>query len=312
MRIAITGGAGFIGSNLARHFAVAGHDVVAADTFSTAGWHNLADVSCDVLTLPPTGDLQPLFDLGPFDLISHQASITGVIDDQTGQSLPDRQLTPAMLRNNVEGFRALLDHAVATGARVVWASSCSVYGQGEVPMKESHPRRPLNSYAFSKVTMERMAERYADKLAHPIVGLRYSNVYGPGEAHKGKLASIIHQLAVQMRRGHRPRIFTAGEQKRDFVYIDDVVQANDKAMDATESGNYNAGAGDSWTFNEVVAELNRVLGTDLAPEYFDNPYGFTQDWTQTDLSLATEKLGYVPAFNLQAGMDAYFASGQLG
>lgn len=154
--------------------------------------------------------------------------------------------------------------------------------------------------------------RYAPRLAHPIVGLRYSNVYGPGEAHKGKLASMIYQLARQMREGNRPRIFTAGQQKRDFVYIDDVVQANMRALSARESGNYNAGAGRSWSFNEVVAELNRVLNTDLKPDYFDNPYSFTQDWTETDQTLAREKLGYEPKYDLRCGIDAYHASGKLG
>src|SRR5439155_24057716 len=199
-----------------------------------------------------------------------------------------------MMRNNVETFRALLGWAADTQARVVWASSCSVYGRGAVPMKESQPPDPLNTYAFSKLCMERMAQRYSAKLAHPIVGLRYSNVYGPGEDHKGRLASMIHQLARQMRGGERPRVFRAGQQKRDFVYIDDAVEANLCAMRAKESGVFNAGAGRSWSFNEVVAELNRVLKTDLQPDYFDNPYGFTQDWTETDQSLTREKLGCIP------------------
>jgi ADP-L-glycero-D-manno-heptose 6-epimerase len=217
-----------------------------------------------------------------------------------------------MMRNNVETFRKLLDWAVVSKARMVWASSCSLYGRGPVPMKESHTPDPLNIYAFSKLCMERMAMRYAPKLAHPIVGLRYSNVYGPGEAHKGKLASMIHQLARQMRSGKRPRIFTAGQQKRDFVYIDDVVQANLNAMNAKESGAYNAGAGRAWSFNEVVAELNRVLGTELEPDYFENPYGFTQDWTEVDLALSRRVLKYEPKYDLRAGIEAYHASGALG
>jgi ADP-L-glycero-D-manno-heptose 6-epimerase len=115
-----------------------------------------------------------------------------------------------------------------------------------------------------------------------------------------------------MRGGKRPRIFTAGEQKRDFVYIDDVVQANLAAMNSKSSGAFNAGRGRSWSFNQVVAELNRVLKTDLQPDYFSNPYGFTQDWTETDQSLAREKIGYEPRFDLAAGIDAYHASGTFG
>jgi ADP-L-glycero-D-manno-heptose 6-epimerase len=246
--------------------------------------------------------------LGKFHCIFHQASITGVIAaDGSATSDPHR-----MMRNNVETFRAILDWALEIDCRVVWASSCSVYGRGAVPMKESQAPDPLNTYAFSKLCMERMAAAYHSGAGAPIVGLRYSNVYGPGEDHKGKLASMIHQLARQMRAGHRPKIFKAGQQKRDFVYIDDVVEANFCAAKAGKSGVYNAGAGRSWSFNEVVAELNRVLKTNLEADYFENPYGFTQDWTETDQSLAKEKIDYVPKFTLGAGIDAYHASGQLG
>lgn len=302
LRILVTGGAGFIGSNIATGLARDGHDVVVADTFRHAHWTNLVDFPGDVLTLRDALDLDSVKHLGQFDAISHQASIT----DTTVVDQHD------MMRNNVEQFRRLLDWAVETGARMVWASSCSIYGQGEVPMKEAQPPNPLNVYAYSKFAMERMAARYAPRLAHPIVGLRYSNVYGPGEDHKGKFASMIHQLAKQMRAGIRPRIFEHGQQKRDFVYIDDVLQINRKAMAATESGAFNAGAGDSWTFNQVVEELNRVLGTSLEPDYIKNPYSFTQDWTQTDLTRSRDVLGYEPQFDLKKGVTAYHASGRLG
>lgn len=314
MRVLVTGGAGFIGSNLARRLVADGHEVTVADTFLSAGWKNLVGVEADVLTLADRLDVETIREQvrrhGRFEVIFHQAAITGVIAADGSASAGSD--VAGFLRNNVEQFRRLLDLAVETHARVVFASSCSVYGRNPPPMREDQPYDPLNIYAFTKVQKERLATLYAPRLAQPIVGLRYSNVYGPGEAHKGKLASMIHQLAGQMRSGKRPRIFTAGQQRRDFVYIDDVVEANLLALRVSRPLVCNVGAGRSWSFNEVVAELNRVLGTSLAPEYFDNPYGFTQDWTECDLARAREQLGFVPKFDLARGIEAYHASGMLG
>jgi len=302
VRVLVTGGAGFIGSNLALRLTKLGHEVVVQDDFSSATWKNLTEFKGDVLTC----DLYPEFELierqRPFEVIFHEASITDttVMDQRK------------MMENNVEAFRKLLDQAAIWGSRMVWASSCSIYGQGPVPMKESQKPDPLNVYAFSKMVMENLAGSYQGRLKWPVVGLRYSNVYGRGEGHKGKFASMIYQLAKQMRGGNRPRIFRAGQQRRDFVYIDDVVQINLKAMEAKAGGVFNAGFGEAFSFNQVVEELNRVLKTDLAPEYFENPYAFTQDWTQTDLTESRRVLGYAPEYDLGKGIDAYFESGCLG
>jgi ADP-L-glycero-D-manno-heptose 6-epimerase len=279
-----------------------GHDVVVADDFSSARWSNLVSFGGDVVTVDVAGNIAALYELGHFDVIFHQASITDttVVDQRK------------MMHNNVEGFRQILALAERSNSRLIWASSASIYGRGAAPMVETQASEPLNVYAFSKLTMERMAQRWNARLAEPIVGLRYFNVYGPGEDHKGKFASMIHQLAAQMRAGKRPRIFTAGQQRRDFVHVDDVVQANINAMTARESGVFNAGSGNGDSFNQVVAELNRVLRTDLPPEYFHNPYSFTQDWTQADLTRSKQVLGYQPKYGLADGITAYHASGALG
>jgi ADP-L-glycero-D-manno-heptose 6-epimerase len=301
MRVLVTGGAGFIGAALAKKLAGDGNETVVADDFSSGTWTNLIDYPGDVKTMDVAHQAGGIHSWGPFDVIFHQASITDttVMDQHR------------MMHNNVEGFRNILDNASDWGSRVVWASSASIYGQGPAPMKEAQPPDPLNVYAYSKLAMERLAERYAPRLKHPVVGLRYFNVYGPGEAHKAKFSSMIGQLAKQMKAGKRPRIFTAGEQKRDFVYIGDVVAANLLALKSPTSGVFNVGSGAGNSFNEVVAHLNRVLKTDLPPEYFDNPYSFTQDWTQADLTRSTETLGYKPAYPLGKGIEAYHAAGAL-
>jgi ADP-L-glycero-D-manno-heptose 6-epimerase len=302
VRILVTGGAGFIGSNLAKRLVADRHDVTVLDDFSSAHWTNLVDFNGDVITADLADRGTPLDRAEPFEVIFHEASITDTtVHDQR-----------KMMHNNVEAFRHLLELAANWKSRVIWASSASTYGRRQPPNNEKQPPDPLNVYACSKLVMERLADKSRDKLKHPIVGLRYFNVYGPGEDHKGKFASMIHQLARQMRSGKRPRIFTPGEQKRDFVYVDDVVQANLKAMTAKTSGSFNVGCGGAFTFNQVVAELNRVLGTDLPPEYFENPYSFTQDWTEADVSESRRALGYEPKYDLKRGIDAYHESGKLG
>jgi ADP-L-glycero-D-manno-heptose 6-epimerase len=302
MRILVTGAAGFVGSNLAKRLAADGHETVALDDFSSASWVNLVDFPGDVLTCDVSSNVEQLTSAKPFDVIFHEGSITDttVLDQRK------------MMHNNVEGFRKVLDLAVGWGSRVIWASSAATYGRGPAPMRESQKPEPLNVYGYSKLAMERLADQYRRHLRQPVVALRYFNVYGPGEQHKGKFASMIHQLAKQMRTGKRPRIFTDGTQKRDFVYIDDVLQANLKAMNATASGVFNVGSGAAGSFNEVVEQLNRVLKTDLQPDYFKNPYDFFQTWTEADLTQSRKVLGYAPAYDLKRGIDAYHASGTLG
>lgn len=302
MRALVTGGAGFIGSNLAIELASGGHEVVVADDFSSAYWKNLIEFQGEVVPADVAHDVAALARVDACEVIFHQASITDTtVTDQ-------RKMT----FNNVEGFRNVLELAANWQSHVIWAGSASVYGRGKAPMKESAKPDPLNVYAYSKLAMEHLADRFRQKLNRDIVGLRYFNVYGPGEAHKGKFASMIHQLAKQMRAGKRPRIFTGGEQRRDFVYVADVVQANIAAVKSNRGGIFNVGSGASWTFNEVVSQLNRALQTRLEPEYFENPYSFTQDWTEADLTESRRCFGYEPRYDLGKGIDAYLASGQLG
>ena len=320
-RALVTGGAGFIGSNLALALQQNGIETTAADTFAEGVWANLAPFAAEggnVVVMEDPHDTTGWLESGTYDVIFHEAAITGVI--AADGSAAGKDADKLILHNNIEQFRTLLAYARDSGASLVWASSCSVYGRGPVPMKESAEPDPLNSYAFSKLAMEAMARRYAPTLKHPPVGLRYSNAYGPNEDHKGPLASMLHKLAKAMRAGERPRVFEHGEQRRDFVYVADTVASNLAAATASLSGKLdgggaialNAGAGRSWSFNEAIKELNRVLKTDLEPDYFPNPYSFTQDHTETDQSRARDVIGYEPKHDLATGLDAYAKSGKLG
>ena len=117
---------------------------------------------------------------------------------------------------------------------------------------------------------------------------------------------------MRKRSGQRPRIFKFGEQARDFVYVGDVVEVNLKALTCRTGGVYNVGCGKPRSFNDVIANLNRVLKTNLQPDYIDNPHSLTQDLTQADLSSSRTVLHYDPQYQLENGIEAYYASGNLG
>ncbi len=298
--VLITGGAGFIGSNLALELERRYPDVRATviDDFRSGDFGNLVGFRGDLVALDLSSvDLCARYRAGEFQAIFHLASITDT-------TLADPR---QMIYNNVESFRRTAEFACRSGTPVVFASSAAVYGVcGSGQMSEDQPVRPANVYGFSKALVENLARRYA--AASPefrIVGLRYFNVYGPGETHKGAASSMIYQLAKQIRAGKRPRIFKCGEQSRDFVYVKDVVEATLLAVGAARSGIYNVGSGSATSFNVVVALLNKALGTDHDPEYFDNPYSFYQPHTEADLTRARRELGYTPRYSIDRGIPEY-------
>ena len=298
----ITGGAGFIGSNLTLALQEKFPDaqLTVIDDFRSGDFKNLAGYCGDfVAENLATLDWREKFGdpaAAGFDAIFHLASITDTtLHDQFVQ-----------MHDNMESFRRLLNFACPTKTRIIYASSAATYGPATEASVESNGAAPANVYAFSKVIMDNIARHAA--AGSPdwiIVGLRYFNVYGPREAHKGVPASMIYHLAQQMKAGKRPRIFKHGEQKRDFVYVRDAVEGTIRALEAKTSGIYNLGTGQARSFNELIDVLNKCLGTNLEPEYFDNPHAHYQNFTQADLTNARKALRYRPRFSLEDGVRDY-------
>lgn len=298
----ITGGAGFIGSNLTLTLQEKFPDahLTVVDDFRSGDFKNLAGYQGDfVAENLATLDWREKFGdptAAGFDAIFHLASITDTtVHDQFVQ-----------VHDNVESFRRLLNFARPTRARIIYASSAATYGAASEASVESDGAAPANVYAFSKVIMDNIARRAAAESPDwIIIGLRYFNVYGPREAHKGMPASMIYHLAQQIKAGKRPRIFKHGEQKRDFVYVKDVVEGTIRSLEAKRGGIYNLGTGQARSFNELVEVLNESLGTNFEPEYFDNPHAHYQNFTQADLTSARKALGYEPRFSLETGVRDY-------
>ena len=267
------------------------------DDFRSGDFKNLSGFKGDVVGANLADlDWQRQFGDEHFDAIFHLASITDTtVHDPFVQ-----------VRDNVESFRRLLEYAQPAHTRVIYASSASVYGAATQPSTESDGMAPANAYAFSKAIMDNIAlRRMNDVREWVIIGLRFFNVYGPREAHKGVPASMVYHLSRQMMAGKRPRIFKHGEQKRDFVYVKDVVEGMIRALDAYQSGIYNLGSGKAHSFNELIAVLNDSLGTNFEPEYIDNPHAHYQNFTEADLSKIRGALGYKPQFTLETGVKDY-------
>jgi len=297
MRCLVTGGAGFIGSNLALSLEGEREDeVIVVDDFSVGHFKNLTGFGGDIISCG-VQDSCWWDKAGKVDIVFHQAAITDTtVEDQK-----------KMMMVNVDGFRSVLDFAVKYGVKkIVYASSAAVYGNGNCPMHEEQKLLPENIYGFSKVVMDNLAKSFSARHKDfVVVGLRYFNVYGPGEYHKGAAASMIYQLYMQIKSGKRPRIFKFGEQMRDFVYVKDVVRANLNAADAGKSCVVNVASGRPGNFNRVIECLNSAMGTNLEPEYFDNPYSFYQNKTHADLRKAKAFINYRPQWSLEEGIRDY-------
>ncbi len=312
MRVLITGGAGFIGSNLGSFLAEKGAKVTILDDFSKGTIENIKDRKIELIK----GKIEDKNLIGSlkgkrFNFIHHQAALTDTtIDDEE-----------KMMRVNVDGFKNILNLARKEKSQVIYASSAGVYGSGPIPMRESQKLSPLNTYALSKVKTDELALTFIkENKGVKVIGLRYFNVYGPKEAHKASSSSMIWQLACQMnpvrcslsngvKEGKPPRIFKYGEQERDFIYVKDVVEATVKAMEAKESCIVNIGTGKKTSFNRIIEILNEVLDTDFEPEYFDNPYDFYQNYTQADTNLARQFLGFKANWSIKEGIRDYFLNG---
>jgi ADP-L-glycero-D-manno-heptose 6-epimerase len=295
----ITGGAGFVGSNLTLALQERFQDarLTVIDDFRSGDFKNLTGYRGDFVAQNlATLDWRKQFGDETFNTIFHLASITDTTNhDQLEQ-----------VHDNVESFRRILNFARSTKTRIVYASSAATYGAATEASVESTGAAPANVYAFSKVIMDNIATRAAAESPDwIIVGLRYFNVYGPREAHKGVPASMVYHLSRQIKAGQRPRIFKHGEQKRDFVYVKDIVDGSIRALEAKESGIYNLGTGQARSFNELVDVLNRSLGTDLKPDYIENPHAHYQNFTQADLTRVRDSLGYEPKYPLETGVADY-------
>lgn len=311
--ILITGGAGFIGSNLAFYFQdnFPESNIIIFDCFrseetfsngnlkSFGHYKNLIGFKGEIIcgNLNNTNDLERLLDFN-FDFIFHQAAIsdTRVYDQEI------------IMKTNVNTFYDILDLTKKNNATLIYASSAATYGSMPSPQTVGY-EKPENPYGYSKYAMDQIANKFYNENQNlRIIGLKYFNVYGPREFYKNSTASMVIQLGHQILQGKAPRLFEGSDKiLRDFIYIEDVIQGNIKACNAKQSGVYNIGTGKPRSFQDIADILQKELGRNLETEYFANPFDGYQMHTQAEISDSMDDLGFEANYELEDGIKAYIS-----
>ena len=295
MKYIVTGGAGFIGSNIVKKLVARGDNVTVIDNLNTGKEENLAAVSDkitflkdDILNL---GLLEQETD--GIDGIFHQAALASV---QDSFSKPEEYNDV-----NVNGTENILKLAKKNNFKVVYASSSSVYGNPErIPIQESDSKNPINPYAETKVKKEELAIKYAE-LGVKVIGLRYFNVFGKGQSKE--YAGVLKLFLEKIRDGAPPKINGDGKQFRDFVYVEDVAEANIMSMDSNvEHEFFNVGTNTSITILDLAKTIIKSAGLNIQPTFGPALKGDVQK-TIANIDLIKEKIGWKPTIFLEEWIE---------
>jgi UDP-glucose 4-epimerase len=297
-RVIVTGGAGFIGSNLAEYLYSQGYHVIILDDFHTGNPANISsilkldDVEFIEGSIMDTDLLQRVFE--GIDYIFHQAAIPSV-----PRSIDNPEASHMV---NATGTLNVLQSARKAGVKkVVYASSSSVYGDTPVlPKLEDMPTKPMSPYAVSKLTGEQYCQVFTYVYGLPTASLRYFNVYGPKQDPNSQYAAVIPKFITRIARGESPIIYGDGEQSRDFTYIKDVLKANLLAATSEATGVYNIGRGERNTINRLVEIITNLMDSNIKPIY-EKPRPGDVLHSLADITRA-RSFGYNPAYSLEEGL----------
>jgi nucleoside-diphosphate-sugar epimerase len=299
-RIVVTGGAGFIGSNIARTLCEE-NEVIVIDNLLTGRYENISGIADRIkFVRDDVNSLNMLMrEFKCVDYILHQAALPSV-----QRSVDDPVTTN---RNNIDGMLNVLVAARDCGVkRVVFASSSAIYGDAsEMPLRETVPPKPLSPYAVTKLTGEHYCKVFHEVYGLETVSLRYFNVFGPGQDPSSDYAAVIPKFVKAIKTGGQPMVYGDGEQTRDFVYVKDVVRANVLACESkVAAGNVlNIAAGKGTSLNQLLDTLGIVTSTKMNPIYADPRPGDIRD-SVADISQAKELLGYGPEVGVEKGLRA--------
>lgn len=293
MNILVTGATGFIGSHICQR---------------------LFDQNFSVFALGNKGRIIPkctqFFQLNldgipwnmlpsKIDVCIHQAANNFTQDKDVANMIQSNVISPSTM------FYRLFEEKKCR--HFIYASSSSVYGNANIPHMEFKTKlNPLTPYAKSKMQFEQFAQIFGKEKNCKVVGLRYSNVYGPNEYLKDKRASMVYQILQNVMKNEKPKLFKFGEQKRDWVYVDDVVNANILALNYKDTNIFNVGSGESISINRVLEIINQELNTNVVPEFIDCDFESTyQKEAKLDLESSTCHLGYKPEMSAEKRISQF-------
>ncbi len=300
VKFAVTGGAGFVGNYLVKRLIKENHDVIVIDSLYRGKLENLKEVS-DKIQFEK-------IDIRNFDVmrtiirntdgVFHEAALTDVQESFTKQD--------EYADVNVKGTENIFKIAKEFGIKVVYASSSSVYGNPKkTPIKEDSKRAPINPYGNTKLEDEFLAERYTND-GVSIIGLRYFNIYGRGQT--GSYAGVITKFINNLKEKKWPIIFGNGEQKRDFIFVEDVAKANIAAMKSNiKSGFFNVGTGITTSIKQLAEQMIVLSGLKLEPKY-EKPLAGDVFTSQADTSLTKKLFNWEYQTKLNDGLKVFFPS----
>ncbi|RLC69625.1 MAG: GDP-mannose 4,6-dehydratase [Chloroflexi bacterium] len=297
-RVVITGGAGFIGSNLAEELA-GENEVILIDDLSTGKVENIEGLlkrGAVKLVKGSVTDLDFLREqFKGADYVFHLAALPSV-PRSVADPLASNEIN---LTGTLNVLIAARDNRVS---KVIYASSSSVYGDmPNSPKSENMPPSPMSPYGVGKLAGEYYCQVFTQVYGLPTISLRYFNVYGPKQDPSSEYAAVIPRFIVSILKGEPPIIFGDGQQTRDFTFVQDVVEANILAAESEATGVFNVGSGSQISINELARLIRRLVGKNLELVHASPRPGDVRH-SLADISKAEEAIGYRPRYNLEQGL----------
>lgn len=292
--IIITGGAGFIGSNLA--VALKDHNITIIDNLHTGSEENLK----------ATGLMSNFKNMDAKNIGELSIKADNIYHLGFYSASPMYRENPNLVAEVISGMIGVLEYAKKYGAQVVFSSTSSMYNGIVPPHKENITPGVTDFYTEARISSERLAELYAKLYGVNTAAMRFFSVYGYHEKAKGSYANLATQFLWAMMKNERPVIYGDGKQKRDFVFATDVAEALMKASTVTGFDVFNVGSGRNCDLNELVSRLNRLLGKNIEPEYIEMPVKNYVMETLADTKKAELKIGFKAKIDLEEGLKMIY------